>query len=236
MPYTDIVDRFTVFDGLDHDFDHHVDPERIIATDLTAVQALALLRYRSTEVVDEPGRALVQLWNHVIVSEGGYPPPVLVNVIQPVREHNREDLEHLLRTSLRTRWPEAQFSVVPPPFADAAVEWVDGPQPNTVDHFVRGWFPLDHPLGASFGLRRHLSPQAWQQITDRAEPALGLTVPRTSTGDIDWSAAHAIRIPAPVRIGYLDTSKYPGDYTEWGLDEALRMLADYMDFTDSRYR
>ncbi|MFI6041911.1 hypothetical protein ACIA8C_09770 [Nocardia sp. NPDC051321] len=235
MPYTDIVDRFTVFDIL-HDFDHHFDPNRIIATDLTAVEALALLRHRSAETAAEPGGELVEMWNHAVVTNIGYPRPVLVNVIRPVREHNRDDLEHLLRTSLRMQWPNAQFTVVPPPFADAAVEWVDGPQPNTVDFFVRGWFPIDHPLGASFGLRRHLSPQAWPQITDRAEPALGLTVPRTRFGAIDWSAAHAIRIPAPVRIGYLDTSKYAGDYTEWGLDEVLRMLADYIDFTDSRRR
>lgn len=54
MPYTDIVDRFTVFDAL-HDFDPHFDPPRIIATDLNAVEALALLRHRGGENAAETG-------------------------------------------------------------------------------------------------------------------------------------------------------------------------------------
>ncbi|MFQ6332107.1 hypothetical protein ACLMAL_39190 [Nocardia sp. CWNU-33] len=204
----------------------------MIATDLTAEQALIRMRELAVDAGRAPGRRVERMWNHTTVKADG-DHLVLSRIVLPVLPRHPADLEHLMRTSLRTRWPGAAFTTQPPYCTDAQVEWIDGPTPAGVRGFVNGRISTDHPLGQYFTLRRHYSARGWQHIIERAESALALTVPRTDTGDIDWIAAQQIQIPTPVRIGHLDTDD-ADRYSSHGLDEVLRILPDHMDLTGSR--
>ncbi|WP_327097146.1 hypothetical protein OIE68_46045 [Nocardia vinacea] len=233
MPYADIPDQFTLYDSLGDAFARHDDPARVIATDLTAEQALTRMRELALDAARTQGRRVVRMWNHTTVEADG--DLIQSHIIVPVRPRHPADLEHLMRTSLRTRWPAAAFTTQPPYRTDAQVEWIDGPTPATVRAFIDGWISTDHPFGATFTLRRHYSVRGWQHIIDRAESALSLTVPRSDTGEVDWIAAQQIHLPTPIRFSHLDTDD-ADRYSTYGLDEVLRMLPDYIGLPSPRYR
>ncbi|MFI9504196.1 hypothetical protein [Nocardia sp. NPDC052566] len=227
MPDCDFGDRYNLYDDLH--FPRDYTSEHAIAADLTAEQALTQLRDLAMEAKHSPGAQVTRIWNRITVEDNDCR-LLLSYLVLPARQNNIADLYHLLRASLRTRWPAAAFTALPRWRADAQVQWIDGPTPEAVLNFVHGWPDFDRTLGAEVTQRRYHSAHGWQQILGRAERALGLTVPRSESGDIDWDAAHRIQVPAPVRIGHLNTGD-DDEYTHYGLDEILRMLPDYMDLT-----
>ncbi|WP_433664747.1 LPD29 domain-containing protein [Nocardia sp. CA-128927] len=140
---------------------------------------------------------------------------------------------HLLRASLRKRWPAAAFTVMPRSSGSVSIRWIDGPDYPAVDHYcdkIDGGVYEHSPI-TEVEFNRILTLRGWHAVAELVASSLQIRVPRTSDDDIDWTAADSLNIdgPAPVAGHCVCTA---AKVLSISLGELLRHLADVCDLTN----
>ncbi|WP_069162880.1 hypothetical protein [Nocardia altamirensis] len=160
---------------------------------------------------------VTRYWDSLIVYRAG---GLTEYEVEPLNASGRCAAIDLMSAALDDAWPDAAFSVAPWD-RDVLVHWIDGPTEGSVREYLRFLYIREfHIKYKRLQLRRLYSAPAWTTIASAITTSIGLAVPRTATGDIDWRAAASVTVvEAPESLTSATTR------THLTLDELLRVVA-----------
>ncbi|WP_280454160.1 LPD29 domain-containing protein [Nocardia brasiliensis] len=160
---------------------------------------------------------ITRYWDSLYVYRAG---GLIEYEVEPLDASGRCAAIDLMSAALGDAWPDAAFSVAPWD-KEVLVHWIDGPTEDTVRDYLRYLYGREfHIKPKRLQLRRLYSDPAWKTIASAITTSIGLEVPRTATGEVDWRAAAEVTVfEAPESLTSATTR------TRLDLDELLRVVA-----------
>ncbi|MFI6213287.1 LPD29 domain-containing protein [Nocardia brasiliensis] len=228
MPQILVDDRYRIVDRA---------RRSVVRDGLSASDALEALDEILTQQDAAHHRVTVnRFWNHARLdawsTDDGHDLFTVYRIIAAAPDTSTP-ITHLLRASLRKRWPAATFTVMPTEADGVSIRWVDGPDDNTVGDYLSGIMGSAYEPGPFTAVERKriLSLRGWQAVAALVSASLSIPVPRTADGDIDWAAADSVIIDGPAPVAGHHVCTVPG-LLSVELGELLRHLADVCELTE----